>query len=29
MEYRHCVLVVAKATGYWVGRPLFWLQQMT
>jgi len=28
-ERRPCLPVVAKATGYWVRRPLFRQQQMT
>jgi len=29
LECRLCLPVVAKAMGYWVGRPLLWQQQMT
>jgi len=28
LERRPCLPVVAKTMGYWVGRPLFWQQQM-
>jgi len=28
LECMSCLPIVAKATGYWVGWPLFWQQQI-